>query len=156
VLQWERNFIITFWIVQHLQWPIYIWSKISKHTMSQYGVNFQLILLHIAYISQHVEPIKYHNGVLGFLRAFETNDPKMTINLDDFSLIFKSMMQQLPIQFLQPNCVCIRMILLLLYVNRHFEIQFKLQLNSIISLFNTSCNTNITQKTTFKIMFNMY
>jgi hypothetical protein len=46
--------------------------------MPQYGVNFQLILLHIAYISQHFEPIKYDNGVL------ETNYPKMTINLDEF------------------------------------------------------------------------
>ncbi len=62
--------------------------------MSQYGVNFQFILLHITYMCQHFEPIKYDNGVLGFLHA-----------LDEFSLISKSMMQQLPIQFLQPNCV---------------------------------------------------
>ncbi len=85
MLQWEGNFITTFWIIQYLQRPIYIWNKISKHTMSQYGVNFQLILLHIVYISQHFEPIKYDNCVFGFLHAFETNDPKMTINLDEFS-----------------------------------------------------------------------
>jgi len=118
-------------------------------------VNFQLILLHTSYIFQHFEPIKYDNGVLGFLYAFETNDPKMTINLDEFSLISKSMMQQIPIQFLQPNGVCIRMIFYYYTLIDILKDNSNSQLNFIISLLNTF-NTNITQKTRFKIMFNMY
>jgi hypothetical protein len=33
---------------------------------------------------QHFEPIEYVNGVDRFLPSFETNAPKILINLDDF------------------------------------------------------------------------
>jgi hypothetical protein len=46
-------FIAIFWIVEYLQRPIYIWNKVSKCIMSQCGMDFQSILLHITYNSQH-------------------------------------------------------------------------------------------------------
>jgi hypothetical protein len=33
---------------------------------------------------QHLEPIEYVNGVARFLPSFETNAPKILINLDEF------------------------------------------------------------------------
>ncbi len=62
-------------------------NLISKCIMFQCGVDFQSIPLHITYNSQHFESIDYDNGVPRFSHALEPNDPKMTINLDEFSLI---------------------------------------------------------------------
>jgi hypothetical protein len=44
----KGDFTIIFWIAKYLQRPIYIWNKISKHIMSQCGMDFQFIPLHIA------------------------------------------------------------------------------------------------------------
>ncbi len=82
-------FIITFWIVEYLQRPIYIWNKVSKHIMSQCGMAFQSIPLHITYNSQHFELIQYFNGLSRSLLTFEINDPKITIDLDDFLISFE-------------------------------------------------------------------
>ncbi len=60
-------------------------------------MDFQSIPLHIAYSSQHYEPIEYDNGVLKKFHAFEPNDPKVTINLDEFPLILESIVQQYPL-----------------------------------------------------------
>jgi hypothetical protein len=48
-------------------------------------MDFQSIPLHIMYISQHFEPIQYVNGLFRSLPTFQINDPKVTIDLDDFS-----------------------------------------------------------------------
>jgi hypothetical protein len=46
------------------------------------------------------------NGVLRFLHACETNDPKVIIKLNEFSYFSKSMMCEPPIQVLDSNlCV---------------------------------------------------
>jgi len=45
------NFTIIFWITKYLQKSIYIWNKISKHIMSQCGMDFQSIFLYITYSS---------------------------------------------------------------------------------------------------------
>jgi len=47
-------------------------------------MDFQSIPLHITYNSQHFEPIQYVNGIYKFLRTFQVNDFKITIDLDDF------------------------------------------------------------------------
>ncbi len=87
----------------YLQRPIYVWNKISKCIMFWCGVNFQSIPLHITYNFHHFELIDYDNGVLRFFHAFEPNDPKMTINLDEFPLILESIVQQFALQTPQPN-----------------------------------------------------
>ncbi len=66
-------------------------------------MNFQSIPIHIAYNFKHFEPIEYDNGAHKFFHAFEPNDPKVTINLDEFPLFLESTMQQFPLQILQPN-----------------------------------------------------
>jgi hypothetical protein len=92
------NFTTIFWIVEYLQKSIYIWNKVSKHITSQCGMDFQSIPLHIAYNSQHFEPIQYVNGLFRSSPTFQVNDSKVNIDLDDFSSLSKSMMQQPPIQ----------------------------------------------------------
>jgi hypothetical protein len=52
--------------------------------MSQCGMDFQSIPLHIAYNSQHFEQIQYVNGLFKSLSIFQINDPKVTLDLDDF------------------------------------------------------------------------
>jgi hypothetical protein len=37
------DFTAIFWIAKYLQRPIYSWNKVSKHIMSQCGMNFQSI-----------------------------------------------------------------------------------------------------------------
>jgi hypothetical protein len=61
-------------------------------------MDFQSIPLHIAYNSQHFEPIQYVNGLFRSSPTFQVNDSKVNIDLDDFSSLSKSMMQQPPIQ----------------------------------------------------------
>jgi hypothetical protein len=78
------NFTTIFWIAKYLQRPIYIWNKISKCIMSRCGMDFQSIPLHIAYGSQHFELIQCVNNLFRFLLTFQINDPKVTIDLDDF------------------------------------------------------------------------
>jgi len=78
------DFIVIFWITKYLQRLIYIWNKISKCIMSQCGMDFQSIPLHIAYNSQHFEQIQYVNGLFKSLSIFQINDPKVTLDLDDF------------------------------------------------------------------------
>ncbi len=46
------------------------WNKISKHIISQCGIDFQFIPLHIIYNSQHFEPIQYVNGLFKSLSTF--------------------------------------------------------------------------------------
>jgi hypothetical protein len=87
------DFIIIFWIVEYLQMPIYIWNNVSKCIMSQCGMDFQSIPLHITYNSQHFEPIQYVNGLFRSLVIFQINDSKVTIDLNDFPSLSKSMIQ---------------------------------------------------------------
>jgi hypothetical protein len=56
-------------------------------------MDFQSIPLHIAYRYQHFEPIQYVNGLSNFLPTLQVNDSKITIDLDDFPSLSKSMMQ---------------------------------------------------------------
>jgi len=95
------DFITIFWTVECLQRLIYIWNKISKHIMSQHGMFFQSILLHIMYNFQHFEPIQYVNGLSKSLPTFQINDPKVIIYFNDFPFVLKSMVQQPCIQLLQ-------------------------------------------------------
>jgi hypothetical protein len=44
----KGDFIVIFWIVKYLQRGIYIWNKVSNNIMSQCGMDFQSIPLHIA------------------------------------------------------------------------------------------------------------
>jgi hypothetical protein len=43
----KRDFIVIFWIAKYLKKPIDIWNKVSKHIMSQCGMDFQSIPLQI-------------------------------------------------------------------------------------------------------------
>jgi hypothetical protein len=63
-------------------------------------MDFQSIPLHIAYNSQHFEPIQYGNGLFRSLPSFHVNDSKATINLDDFPSFSELVVQQPPIQLL--------------------------------------------------------
>jgi hypothetical protein len=45
-----RDFTIIIWIIEYLQTPIYIRNKMSKHTMSQYEMDFQYIFIHLIFL----------------------------------------------------------------------------------------------------------
>jgi hypothetical protein len=87
--------------------------------------------------------------------TFEINDPKVTIDLNVFPSLLKSVVQQPPIQLSQPVAR--------FYWNEKFDYALmdilKDNLDSlleyVISLFNTSCNINIILKK-LKIIFNIY
>ncbi len=57
------------------------------------GMDFQSIPLHITYSFQNFKPIQYGNGLSKFWPTFQVNDPKVTIDLDDFSSLSESMAQ---------------------------------------------------------------
>jgi hypothetical protein len=102
-------------------------------------MDFQSI--HITYNFQHFEPIQYGNGLSRSLPTFQVNDPKVTINLNEFPSLLELMVQQPLIQLSQ--------------LDTHFywneKINFAIldilkydwdsQLEYVISLFNT-CNTS--------------
>jgi hypothetical protein len=67
-----RDLTTIFQIKSYLQRAIYVWNKMSKHIISQCEMDFQTILLYIAYDSQHFEAIEYAIGMARFLLAFET------------------------------------------------------------------------------------
>jgi len=66
--------------------------------MFRCGMDFQSIPLHITYSSQHFEPILYVNGLSRSSLTFQINDPKVTIDSNDFPSLLKSMVQQPLIQ----------------------------------------------------------
>jgi hypothetical protein len=61
--------------------------------MFRCGMEFQSIPLHITYSFQHFEPIQYVNGLTRFLLTFQINDPKVTIDLDDFPFPLELVLQ---------------------------------------------------------------
>jgi hypothetical protein len=63
-------------------------------------MDFQSIPLHIVYNFQHLEPIHYVDGLFKSLLIFLVNDPKVTIDLDDFPFVLELVVQQPPIQLL--------------------------------------------------------
>jgi hypothetical protein len=138
------DFTIIFWIAAYLQRPIYIWNKVSKCIMFWCGLDFQSILLHIAYSFQHFEPIQYVNGLFKSFLTFQVNDSKVIIFLNDFPSLLESMVQQ-P-QLLQLT-TCF-------YWNENFDYalmnilkdNWDSPLEYVVSLFNISCNTNIIKK----------
>ncbi len=69
--------------------------------MFQHAMDFQSIPLHIAYNSQHFEPIEYVNGLSQSSPIFQANDPKVHIDLDDFPSFLELVMQKPQIQFSQ-------------------------------------------------------
>jgi len=73
--------------------------------MSRCGMAFQSIPLHITYNSQHFELIYKFNGLSRSLLTFQINDPKITIDLDDFLSLLKSMVQQ-PLMQLSQLVTC--------------------------------------------------
>jgi hypothetical protein len=58
--------------------------------MSQCRMDFQFIPLHIMYNFQHFELIQYVNGLSRSLPTFQVNDPKITIDLNGFPSLSKS------------------------------------------------------------------
>ncbi len=64
-------------------------------------MDFESTPLHITYSFQHFEIIQYVNGLSKFLLTYQINDPKVTINLNDFPYLSKLMVQQPPIQLWQ-------------------------------------------------------
>jgi hypothetical protein len=64
-------------------------------------MDFQSIPLHITYSFQHFEPIQYVNGLSKSLLTYQSNDPKITINLNGFPYLSKLMVQQPPIELWQ-------------------------------------------------------
>ncbi len=81
-----------------------------------------------------------------FIFTFETNDPKVIINLNEFSFLSKPMVWQPRIQISNSK--------LCFYWNENFVFtlmnmlkdNFISPLDCVISLFNTSCNANVTKK----------
>jgi hypothetical protein len=109
-------------------------------------MDFQSISLHITYNSQHFEPIEYVNGLFWSSLIFQVNDSKVHINLNDFPTFSELMMQNRQIQFSQLTTH--------LYCNENFDFalmdilknNYNSQLQYVVSLFNISCNTNITKQ----------
>jgi hypothetical protein len=140
------NFIAMFWILEYLQRLIYIWNKISNCIMFQCGMDFQSIPLHIMYSFQLFELIQYVNNLSRSSTTFQINDPKVTINLDDFSSLSKLVVQQLLVQLSQ--------LVTIFYWNEKFDFALMEILKSnwdssfeyVVSLFNIFCNTNIIKK----------
>ncbi len=64
-------------------------------------MDFQAIPLHLAHSFQHFELIQYVNSLFRFLPTFQINDPKVTINLEDFRSLSELVVQQPPIQLSQ-------------------------------------------------------
>jgi hypothetical protein len=56
------DYTAIFGIIKYIQKFIHIWNKVSKCIMFRCGMDFQSILLHITYNSQHFEPIQYVKG----------------------------------------------------------------------------------------------
>jgi hypothetical protein len=98
------------------------------------------------YSFQHFEPIQYVNNLSKSLITFQINDPKVTINLDDFPSLSELMVQQLLIQFSQLVTNC--------YWNENFDValmdilkdNWDSSFKYVVSLLNIFCNTNITKK----------
>ncbi len=141
------DFTAIFWIIEHLQRSIYIWNKFSKCIMFRCRMDFQSIPLHITYNSQHFQPIQYVNGLSSFWPIFQVNDSKVTIDLGDFPSLLESTMQQPCIQLSQQTTS--------FHWNEKFDYvlidflknNWESPLEYVVSLFKTSCNTNITKKT---------
>jgi hypothetical protein len=54
----ERDFVASFWTIEYFRRHIYVWNKTLKHIISQCGMDFRFVPLHIFYNSQHFEPIE--------------------------------------------------------------------------------------------------
>jgi hypothetical protein len=65
--------------------------------MFRCAMDFQSIPLHILYKSQHFEPIQYVNGLYRSSPTFQINNPKVSIDLNDFQFLLELVMQQPPI-----------------------------------------------------------
>jgi hypothetical protein len=106
-------------------------------------MDFQSIPLHITHYFQHFEPIQYVNSLFRSLPTFQINDPKVTIDLKDFRSLSKLVVQQPFIQLSQ-LATCF-------FWDEKFDFalmdilkdNWDSPLEYVVSLFNTSCNTNI-------------
>ncbi len=87
---WE-DFTSIFWIVEYLQWLVYVWNKDSNKIMCKCGLYYQIDPLHIDYSNQHFEPIEYACDIKNIQFQFETQDWKSFINLDDYQMLSKPM-----------------------------------------------------------------
>ncbi len=98
------------------------------------------------YNFQHFEPIQYVTGLFKSLSTFQINDPKVTIDLNEFPSISKLMVQQPPIQLSQ--------LATWFYWNEKFDYalmdilkdNWDSPLEYVVSLFNIFCNINIILK----------
>jgi hypothetical protein len=103
----------------------------------------------------HFEPIQHVYSLCRYFPIFKINEPKVTIGLDDFPSLSKSMVQWPPIQLLQ--------LATHFYYNENFydasmdilKDNWDSPLEYVVSLFNNSCNKNIT-KNKLEIVFNIY
>ncbi len=129
--------------VHSLGWLLWLWFY-PKHIMSWCGMDFQSTPLHITYSFQHFELIQYVDGLSKFLLTYQINDPKVTINLNDFPYLSKLVVQQPPIQLWQ--------LAMHFYWNWKFDSalmdilkdNWDSPLEYVVSLFNIFCNKNIT------------
>ncbi len=111
---------------------------------------FNLSFIYITYSSQHFELIQYVSGLSRFLFTYQVNDPKVIIDLDDFPSLLKSVVQQ--------PCIQLWQLTTHFYWNGKFDFELMNMLKNnwdspleyVVSLFNTSCNTNII-KNNFKL-----
>jgi hypothetical protein len=67
------------------------------------------------YTFQHLEPIQYVDGLFKSLPIFLVNDPKVTIDLDDFPFVSKLVVQQPPIQIIALTTLFIGMKILIMH-----------------------------------------
>jgi hypothetical protein len=103
---------------------------------------------YIAYNFQHFESIEYINGLswTSLFTFFQANDPKIHIDLDDFSSFLELMMQKPQIQFSQLitsfywNEKLYPTLMEILNNNWYSQLQY------VVSLFNSFYNTNVTKK----------
>jgi hypothetical protein len=112
--------------------------------MSQCGMDFQSIPLHITYNSQYFEPVQFVNGPFKSLPTFQINDSKITIDLNDFPSFLELVVQQAPSQLLQlTTCWNEKIDSTLMDILKD---NWDSPLEYVVSLFNNSCNINITKK----------
>jgi hypothetical protein len=72
------NFTAIFWIAKYLQRSIYIWNKVSKHIMSQCGMDFQSTSLLYHAILNILNQFNMLMVYLGFRLLYKSMIPKLT------------------------------------------------------------------------------
>ena len=152
------DFTATFWIAEYLQRPIHVWNKQSKRIMQKCGTDYISDPLHLAFSSSksassgHFEPIDYIEDLnvvqsqslqttkeinVQELDTFQSSSPTLTKELETHSY---NSQKTINLQF-NMNCPWTEendSILMHILQNKD-----KLTIRDIASVFNDSCQTNI-------------